>query len=927
MAKYECRICGYEFDEQQAGETFDNVYSCPICDADKECFKLIEEDEPVKSEEPVNQEEDDFVFEEAEDASEKSVESETESNEESSSAEASSEANDTEASSDLQSDSVLEKSDNEPSSFADFLKSKEKSEEISSRSGYEAKDFIDEILDADKAEEREEFSFESAEEAAEEKVEETAEEKTEENEAASFFEDAEEKIEEAAEEKTEENIFENSSDNAETTAETVAEDNASETPAEEKTSEAGEYVIEKRQEFWKKEDEVLDKAPDEKGTFVFSRTGSVERVIGEEEKEAPVEEARDDADNKSDVIETIYASGTPVKSEEELKAEEEARAKETPEFVPLWGDGMGAIKKVIGADTNEKKEEPEESKADESEEFVFEEGEKEELTPDEEGVVYLNFDEEPKTEESVEEAKEDNLAEETAEEAEEVAAEETTEAAEEADDFFFEESFEESTPAEASKEKAEEPEVESEEVEPIVFEETEEEANETEEASGEEAVAEEETTETAEETVAEETVETVEENVAEEATEETAAEETTEAAEETVTEEEAVEETVAENEETAEAIFEEAAEETVEETAETAEVEEAAREVTENTEEAVEETAENTEEAVEETAENTEEAANEAEEVASENEATEDDIFFEGDESEIEDARDYICLDATEENPDGKPVAYSMLKRDTKYTVLYDTAAEKIFGDYPLESANISNGLENIILLPAQCNPLPLKRNAQVETKTVIGALTSCPVEVLQPFCFSKLFLWGEHIPNNSKPEKYANQALVLVKGEEGHIPNLSSKEELREEVAIAKARFNGTPVGIDLVAGRIEADLEACVYAKVDFVILNDVSSRILPYALRRARNYLNRVNSKLEILVCVEALKDAQELAKILVLGANFVLVERGFDLDMANNMTEALKEICRSTGHNNVHDLNLEDICTIDTDLAMYTDINHV
>ena len=53
--------------------------------------------------------------------------------------------------------------------------------------------------------------------------------------------------------------------------------------------------------------------------------------------------------------------------------------------------------------------------------------------------------------------------------------------------------------------------------------------------------------------------------------------------------------------------------------------------------------------------------------------------------------------------------------------------------------------------------------------------------------------------------------------------------EEALNEVAIAKERFNHTPVGIDLVAGRIEADLEACVYAKLDFVILNDVSSRIL--------------------------------------------------------------------------------------------------
>ena len=220
-----------------------------------------------------------------------------------------------------------------------------------------------------------------------------------------------------------------------------------------------------------------------------------------------------------------------------------------------------------------------------------------------------------------------------------------------------------------------------------------------------------------------------------------------------------------------------------------------------------------------------------------------------------------------------------------------------------------------------------MDRDAQVETRTVIGAGTANPVEVLQPFCFSKLFIWGEHIPNNTKPENYTNQALVLVKGEDGHIPNLSSKEELKEEVEIARVRFNGTPIGIDLVAGRIEDDLEACVFAKLDYVILNDVSLRILPYALRRARNYLNRINSKLEILVRVESLKDAKELAKILALGANFVLVEKGFDIDMANSMTEDLMDICRSTGHNNVHDLNLNDICTIDMDLAMFTDISHV
>ena len=335
------------------------------------------------------------------------------------------------------------------------------------------------------------------------------------------------------------------------------------------------------------------------------------------------------------------------------------------------------------------------------------------------------------------------------------------------------------------------------------------------------------------------------------------------------------------------------------------------------------------EEADEAEAEETEEEAI-AEEAVAEPEAeaeTEEDFFTEPESEKEEDERDYISLDENVANADGSSVEYSVLKRDPKYAVVYDSNAKKLFEDYRYADRNNAYGLENIILLPAQCNPLPLNRDAEVETRTVIGGRTASPVEVLQPFCFSKLFIWGEHIPNNTKPENHTNEALVLVKGEEGHIPNLASKEELKEEVEIARARFNGAPIGIDLVAGRIEDDLEACVFAKLDFVILNDVSLRILPYALRRARNYLNRVNSKLEILVRVDALKDAKELAKILALGANFVLVEKGFDIDMANSMTEDLMDICRSTGHNNVHDLNLNDICTIDMDLAMFTDISHV
>ena len=63
MAKYECKVCGYVFDEQQAGESFDNLYSCPVCDASKIEFKIIEEEE-VPQKEETTEEGDDFVFEE-----------------------------------------------------------------------------------------------------------------------------------------------------------------------------------------------------------------------------------------------------------------------------------------------------------------------------------------------------------------------------------------------------------------------------------------------------------------------------------------------------------------------------------------------------------------------------------------------------------------------------------------------------------------------------------------------------------------------------------------------------------------------------------------------------------------------------------------------------------------------------------------------
>ena len=238
-----------------------------------------------------------------------------------------------------------------------------------------------------------------------------------------------------------------------------------------------------------------------------------------------------------------------------------------------------------------------------------------------------------------------------------------------------------------------------------------------------------------------------------------------------------------------------------------------------------------------------------------------------------------------------------------------------------------SNGLEGIILLPAQLDPMPMSRDENIRSSVVLGQCTERPIRLERPFGSSDMFVWGEYIPGEEDASHYENATLILVRGKNSHIPNVSGKEELRKVVSAVKEETEySIPVGISLVIGRIEQDLAACAYAGVDFVVLNDVSSGMLPYALRRAKNYLSRVNSEIELIVSIKDVNDAKEMAKLIALGADFILIEREYDEITIERLTNDLKEIARNTGHKYVHDLNMTDICTIDSDLAKNTDIAH-
>ena len=49
MAKYECSVCGFIYNEASASLKFHELDACPICGADKDGFKLLEEEDTTSS--------------------------------------------------------------------------------------------------------------------------------------------------------------------------------------------------------------------------------------------------------------------------------------------------------------------------------------------------------------------------------------------------------------------------------------------------------------------------------------------------------------------------------------------------------------------------------------------------------------------------------------------------------------------------------------------------------------------------------------------------------------------------------------------------------------------------------------------------------------------------------------------------------------
>ena len=135
--------------------------------------------------------------------------------------------------------------------------------------------------------------------------------------------------------------------------------------------------------------------------------------------------------------------------------------------------------------------------------------------------------------------------------------------------------------------------------------------------------------------------------------------------------------------------------------------------------------------------------------------------------------------------------------------------------------------------------------------------------------------------------------------------------------------------------------------------------------YALHRARRYLNSIHSDIS-LVITGGLRVSSDFAKAIAMGADAVAVASAALIALAcqqykicgtgmcpmgiatqdpdlrarlhedaaaqrvanflNVSLEELKMFARITGHKNLYDLSVDDLCTVNREISEYTDISH-
>ncbi len=240
----------------------------------------------------------------------------------------------------------------------------------------------------------------------------------------------------------------------------------------------------------------------------------------------------------------------------------------------------------------------------------------------------------------------------------------------------------------------------------------------------------------------------------------------------------------------------------------------------------------------------------------------------------------------------------------------------------------------------------------------------------------------GGHLPGSKvTPEiaKIRNKPLGEDVISPSKFAGIHNADDLRNLVDTLRIQSEGRPVGIKIAAGRIEKDLEFCVYARPDFItidgrggatgaspaIIRDSTSVPTIYALYRARTYLDAIGSDID-LVITGGLRVSSDFAKAIALGADAVAIASGamvaaacqqyricgtgmcpvgvatqdeklrgrLHIDAAAKRVENYLKCCaeelrtfaRITGNTDIHGLSVDDLITINKDISEYTNIAH-
>lgn len=397
-------------------------------------------------------------------------------------------------------------------------------------------------------------------------------------------------------------------------------------------------------------------------------------------------------------------------------------------------------------------------------------------------------------------------------------------------------------------------------------------------------------------------------------------------------------------------------------------------------------------------------------------------------------------------------------KKDSKYRYMNEIHKMAVSGESIVDAMGTlmdMPGWDDILILGAQLDPMPLDENAPVITTTVIGKHAKKPMVLENPVYISHMSFGAlsketkialakgsamagsamcsgeggilpeeieaadkyifEYVPNKYSvtDENLKKADAIEIKIGQGTKPGMGgllpgskvtpeiakirnkplgqdvvspskfeevkSKEDLKNLVSELRRRSEGRPIGIKIAAGRIERDLEFCVFAEPDFItidgrggatgaspeLVRDSTSIPTIYALYRARKYLDSVKSDVE-LVITGGLRVSSDFAKALAMGADAVAVASAAMVAAAcqqyricgtgrcpvgvatqdpklrerlnieasaqrvanylNVSLDELRTFARITGHENVHDLNVGDLCTINREISEFTDIPH-